>query len=319
MAPSTPPLSFANMTALTTVGNKSHLESTDPWSIKEDRRAGIFAWVIIGIVLNAFIMLVIYDLIKKYQTGELQEEMKTLGRLIGHFVTLPCRLCAKDNIMPIWYSITNKFQPLEKQRHWKTKEELEKEAKEEEEVKAGIKKPLNSEDSIARLGGGWPQKNRPGSSNRKGRSLEIKRLPSIAKLSEENMGLPRMGGRPHSFRIPEIVPSRLSGDVCQLTAVPISGSGANSPSQVTVIFKAESSRDQRRPSDFSQAESSMVVETGGAKEASNEKKSSVEDDAGEKKETNSVKDAEVMDEASSKDGESSSREKAGEFSNTQQD
>src|SRR6478735_11259288 len=100
MAPSTPPLSFANMTALMTVGNKSHLESTDPWSIKEDRRAGIFAWVIIGIILNAFVILVICDLIKKYQTGELQEEMKTLGRLILHLVTLPCRLFAKDNIMP---------------------------------------------------------------------------------------------------------------------------------------------------------------------------------------------------------------------------
>ncbi|KAJ4129341.1 hypothetical protein NW768_007879 [Fusarium equiseti] len=305
------------MTALTTVGNKSHLESTDPWSIKEDRQAGIFAWVIIGIVLNAFIMLIICDMIKKFQTGELQEETHTLGRIFGHLLTLPCRLCTRDNIMPIWYSITNKFQPLKKPHHWKTKEELEKEAKEEEEVKAGIKEPLNSEDSIARLGGGWPPRNHQGSSNRKGRSLEIQRLPSIAKLSEENIGLPRMGGRPHSFRIPEIVPSSLSGDVFQLTAVPVSGSGADSPSQVTVIFKAESSQDQRRRSICSQAESSMVVETGGEKEASSEKKSSVEDDAGEK-ETNSVEDAEFENETSAKDGESPSREKAGESRGAQQ-
>lgn len=313
MAPSTPPLTFANMTALTTVGNKGHLESTDPWSVKEDRRAGIFAWVIIGVILNAFIMLVICDMIKKYQTGELQDEMKTLGRIFGHLLTLPCRLCTKDNIMPLWYSITNRFQPLEKQRHWKTKEELEKEAKEENDVKAGIKKPLNSEDSIARLGGGWPPKNRRGSTNRKGRSLELQRLPSIAKLSEENMGLPRVGGRSHSFRIPEIMPSRLSGDVFQLTAVPISGSGADSPSQVTVIFKADSSREQRRQSGCSQAESSMVVETGG------ERKPSGENGAGEKKEMKPMKDAEVVDGASTKDGESSSREKAGETSGTQRD
>ncbi|RGP71620.1 hypothetical protein FLONG3_7055 [Fusarium longipes] len=240
MAPS-PLISTANMASQSTMTDKAHLEFTDPWSIHEDRRAGIFAWVIMGLIASFFIGLVVRDMVLKFQSRELQDELRTFGELLVLIFRLPCMLFDKDNYMPLWYGFTNIFRSAENKRGWKTKE------REEEEARAPLQ--FDSKDVVARLGGGWPmdrsQTSSDPDSDIRDKDIEVERLPKVAEAIHMATGLPKIEKLAIVFEVPEILPSGTNVKDEGFQPTSVYGSGVNSLSQVTSIFKFESSQDHR--------------------------------------------------------------------------
>ncbi|OBS18747.1 hypothetical protein FPOA_10475 [Fusarium poae] len=223
------------------MANKTHLEFTDPWSLHEDRQAGIFAWVILGLMFGFFIGIVVRDMVKKSRTRELQDEWSTFTKLLNHLVNLPCILCTKDNYMPVWYSFTNIFRSSENQRYWKTKEE------EEKEVARG---PFDSRAAIARLGGGWPPKKSSSDleSGSQDTEIELLYLPKVTDLPAAGTGLPKIEKLSVVFEVPEILPSNTDqkDDGFQPDSIHGSGSGPDSLSKLTATFNFQPTKDRNK-------------------------------------------------------------------------
>jgi hypothetical protein len=247
------------------MANKTHLEFTDPWSIYEDRQAGIFAWVIMGLMFGFFFGMIVRDMVLKSRTKELQSELKTFGQLGLLIVRLPCMLFTKDNFMPVWYACTNIFRSQENKRYWK---------KEEEEDKATGPLQFDSKAIIARLGGGWPVGHSQNSSDRgsdiKDKDIEMQRLPNVVELAAAPTGLPKIEKLAVVFEVPEILPSNKheKDDGFQPAPVHGSGSGANSLPQLTSIFNFESSQDQRGKPTLAVKEITSEKQTGAEDETS---------------------------------------------------
>ncbi|RGP73816.1 hypothetical protein FSPOR_1510 [Fusarium sporotrichioides] len=219
--------------------NKTHLEFTDPWSPYEDRQAGIFAWVFMGLISGCFIGLLVRDMFKKSRTGELHEEIKSFFKLLKLTINLPCMLFAEDNVMPLWYSFTNIFRSPENHRYWKKKKEEE----------GGGPKQFDHEAIIARLGGGWPMARCKTSSDLGSGSqdtdIEMQSLPKVTDLAPTNPGLPKIENLSAVFEVPEILSSNTNqrDDDFQPASVHGSSSGTNSLSKLK-IFGFESLKDQ---------------------------------------------------------------------------
>ncbi|KAL4728364.1 hypothetical protein ACLX1H_005109 [Fusarium chlamydosporum] len=282
--------------------NKTHLEFTDPWSIREDRRAGLFAWVIMGLLMGFFIGMIVRDIVLKCRTGEFQEELKTFWKLIVSIVAWPFKIFEKDNYMPVWYATTNKFRPPDQQRVWKTKKQLEEEEKQQEKEKE--RGPFDHKAIIERLGGGWPPRNPRytsglSSTGIKGKGIGVQHLPRIAELSSP-------------FQIPGILPSSRNSEDNVLRPISVHGSysGSNSISQLTTIFNSESSHTQYEKPMAAGVGMSMERDTEAEKKPEKETEKEVPSTEEAEKEASSTEEAEK---------ETSCTEKAGEPSGAQQD
>ncbi|KAL6924277.1 hypothetical protein ACHAP8_002204 [Fusarium lateritium] len=286
-----------------TMINQTHLEFTDPWSLHEDRQAGIFAWVIMGLMFGFFIGIVVRDMVQKSRTGELQDERLTFITLIKHLINLPCILCTKDNYMPVWYSFTNIFRSPKNQRYWKTKEE------EEKEVARG---PFDSRAVVARLGGGWPPKKSSSDleSGSQDTEIEMQFLPKVTDLPAAGTGLPKIEKLSVVFEVPEILPSNTdqNDNGFQPASVHGSGSGPDSLSKLTATFNFPDVKDQNK--------SPTAVEKGKGRLSEGQKDICVKEGMCEASEkgTSVEKGADGGGETSPKDHGDSSTKKAGESS-----
>lgn len=274
-----------------TMANKTHLEFTDPWSLYEDRQAGVFAWIILGLMFGYFIGMVLRDMVQKTRTRELQDEFRTFGKLIKDIVLLPRILFTKDHLMPVWYSCTNIFRLPEEQRYWKTEKEEDRELRDSSQ--------FNSKSIIERLGGGWPKKRSQTSSELGGSSqdtdIEMQCLPKITDLAGTSTGLPRIEKLAVVFEVPEILSSNTNQKHHGFQTVPLHGPrfGTDGLSNLTATFNFQSSKDQEEKSTVDAKEKGKlepIQEKVDAKEKKDvEKKTDAEDGTGIKSEDASTK------------------------------
>lgn len=118
MAPTPPLLLAVNMTLphQLAIMNTANFEITDPWSLHEDRQAGIFAWSIMGLIFVLFLGMVIRDMWLKSRTGELRDEAKGCKELLFLLLMMPFMIFTKRNIKALCTWIANIFRSQENKR-----------------------------------------------------------------------------------------------------------------------------------------------------------------------------------------------------------
>ncbi|KAM0188322.1 hypothetical protein ACHAPQ_005393 [Fusarium lateritium] len=238
-----------------TILSMPNLEVTDPWSIHEDRQAGIFAWSIMGIILGLFLGIVIRDMWFKSRTGELADEAKGCGKLLCLLLMMPFMIFRKRNIKALWTWISNIFRSQENKRGAKitgTEVILMDEHKSAAIIKrlgGGATKSATSSEGGEEKGG-----------DSKGKTAEGGNLPKVPgfdteKASYKDHGLPKIPGLPAVFEVPEILPSTIEGSGGKRDmAKPESGpSSSDSPSLSLSInlglLEAERQRSSNHASD----------------------------------------------------------------------
>jgi hypothetical protein len=208
MAPTPPLLSAVNMTLLrSAILTTTNFEITDPWSVREDRQAGIFAWSIMGLILVLFLGMIIRDMWFKSRTGELADEAKGCKELLFLLLMIPFMIFTKSNIRALRTWIANIFRSQENKRS----------------VKMAVTEVVLMEQHdnaavIERLGGGATK---PATSSKKGeekgqdsksKTAEGEGLPKVSGFDAEKAiskghGLPPIPGLSAVFEVPEILPA----------------------------------------------------------------------------------------------------------------
>ncbi|KAM0551911.1 hypothetical protein ACHAPJ_008250 [Fusarium lateritium] len=199
--------------------NGTSIEFTDPWSIYEDREAGIFSWAILGIFFFFFFGLVARDMFRKYRSGELKEDGKDCLEILTIFMRLPVILFSKDNMRGLWISISNIFRRTANKRRPGT-------------IKPGVilRDRFDSAAVIERLGGGSTSSQSSGDGKEaKGKAKEVSQLPKrsehpSSKAAPFGRGIPPFEGLPVVFEVPDILPE----DRHTPSRVHRLGSGSNS-------------------------------------------------------------------------------------------
>ncbi|KAJ4246619.1 hypothetical protein NW762_013562 [Fusarium torreyae] len=183
--------------------NGTAIEFTDPWSIYEDRQAGIFSWAILGIFLLFFVGLVVKDMFAKYLGSELKEDGKNCLEILTIFLRLPVILFSKDNMRALWVSITNIFRCTANKRRTGT-------------VKPAVvlRDRLDSAAVIERLGGGSTSSQSSGNGKEAKDKAKVTEISQIPELSEHPSSkaaplgrvIPPFKGLPVVFEVPDILP-----------------------------------------------------------------------------------------------------------------
>jgi hypothetical protein len=213
MAPTPPLLSAVNMTLprQLAIMNTTNFEITDPWSVHEDRQAGIFAWSIMGFILVLFLGMIIRDMLLKSRTGELRDEAKGCKELLFLLLMMPFMIFTKRNIKALYTWIANIFRSQENKPGSKM---------------AGTEGVLMEEHEnaavIERLGGGAtrsatsPEKGEEKGLDSKGKTAKNGSLPKVPGFDTEKAvskghGLPPIPGLPAVFEVPKILPATVEG------------------------------------------------------------------------------------------------------------
>ncbi|KAH6963429.1 hypothetical protein DER45DRAFT_534666 [Fusarium avenaceum] len=209
MAPTPPLLLAVNMTLphQLAIMNTANFEITDPWSLHEDRQAGIFAWSIMGLIFVLFLGMVFRDMWLKSRTGELRDEAKGCKELLFLLLMMPFMIFTKRNIKALCTWIANIFRSQENKRGGKM---------------AGTEGTLMGEHEnaavIERLGGGSTksatssEKGEDKALDSKSKTAENGSLPKVPGFDTEKAipkghGLPPIPGLPAVFEVPKILPA----------------------------------------------------------------------------------------------------------------
>jgi hypothetical protein len=235
--------------------NTTNFEITDPWSVLEDRQAGIFAWSIMGIILVLFSSMIIRDMWFKSRTGELGDEAKGCKELLFFLLTMPFMIFTKRNVKALYTWIANIFRSQENKRGVKT---------------TGTEVVLVGQHDnaavIERLGGGATksatssEKGEDKGRYSKGKTTEGEGLPKVPgfdteKAVSKDHGLPPISGLPAVFEVPEILPvtvegSQSKGDVNKPEPGPSSSSSPSLSLSINLgLLEAERQRSSNLASD----------------------------------------------------------------------
>lgn len=212
MAPTPPLLSAVNMTLpQSAILTTTNFEITDPWSVHEDRQAGIFAWSIMGLILVLFLGMIIRDMWFKSRTGELGDEAKGCRELLFLLLIMPFMIFSKSNIKALRTWIANIFRSQENKRGVKM---------------AGTEVVLMEQHDnaavIERLGGvvtksaTSSEEGEEKGRDSKGTTAEGEGLPKVPgfdteKAISKDHGLPPIPGLPAVFEVPKILPATVEG------------------------------------------------------------------------------------------------------------
>ncbi|KAF5022566.1 hypothetical protein F66182_5399 [Fusarium sp. NRRL 66182] len=165
--------------------NVTASEFKDIWSINEDRQAGIFSYVILGLIFLFFFGLVLKDLLYKIRTGEFQRTKKTM----------PSPPLSKR--LPIRF--TDLFRDKEHKLGSKNQ-------------KIELNDRYDSSAVIERLGGSSSSSQTNGDEtkdkdNDKGKAVEIAKLPPVQAKGTTSIKESRpVTGIPIDFAVPANVP-----------------------------------------------------------------------------------------------------------------